>query len=333
MPGSATEVEPRDAAETSPAEGEEGSRVGREGGGLNRLHTERRLGWYTRAKFAVVRGFFMGWLRLFGMTGLYWFGSVFATIEFLVNHRRRRRFQRALRRVFPEGVSRAREIRLTRRYFRRTRCDKLFYLMYDRLPRHKVMSRIRVYGRDHLDQGLSRDRGVYLAMSHHGSHHIMGVLLAALGYQVTGIRDRNEGALRSYMQQTVGPRVPEYSRCQVLYADDFPREIFRCFRERRLVISALDVNRARGSNLRTERVRIFGEARDFLVGPIQLAVRNKAMIVPAFLVSGPRFYYRIMIMPPLYAQDPAPETSALVQGYADAIAKHIRAYPDHLSRV
>jgi lauroyl/myristoyl acyltransferase len=301
---------------------------------INRLITDRRLSWYAQAKFALVRGFLWTWVSLFGLTGLYWFGKVFATVEFLVNRGRRKRYRKVLERVYPQGFSRARELRIIRRYFRRTRCDKLFYLIYDKLPRHKVLSRIRFHGRDHLEAGLGRGNGVYLAMSHHGSHHVLGMLLSLLGYKLTGIRDRNEGALRSYMQQTIGPRMPEFKAVQMLFADDFPREIFRCFRENRLIISALDANRPRGVNLKTCPVHIFGETREFLTGPIQIALRCGATIVPTFLVSRPNFYYRIMVMPPLHAGagDP-PELATIMQGYADAVAEHIRHYPDHLSRI
>ncbi|MBN2446723.1 MAG: lysophospholipid acyltransferase family protein [Phycisphaerae bacterium] len=306
---------------------------------INRLLTGRRLSWYTKAKFLLVRAFLRTWVHLFGLTGLYWFGSVFATIEFLINRGRRKRYRRVLATVFPEGLRKARELRIIRSYFRRTRCDKLFYLIYDQLPRNKVLSRIRFHGRDELDKALARGSGVYLAMSHHGSHHVLGMLLSLLGYRLTGIRDRNEGAIRSYIQQTIGPKHPEFNAIQMLFADDFPRVIFRCFRENRLVISALDVNRDRGLNLKTCPVKIFGETREFLTGPMQIATRCRATVVPAFLVSRPDYYYRVMIGSPLYVHGErdengnVPELNDLVQRYADAVAAHIRAYPDHLSRV
>ncbi len=306
--------------------------------GINRLMTARRLPWLTRAKFAVVRWVLATYARVVGLTGLYWTGSLFATIEFMVNRGRRRRYRRALARVFPEGLSKTRELRIIRRYFRRSRCDKLFYLIYDKLPRAKVFSRLRFHGREHLDAALARGDGAYLAMSHHGSHHVLGILLSLLGYRITGIRDRNEGAIRSYMQQTVGPTVPEFSLVQVLYADDFPREIFRRFHENRLIVSALDVNRDRGLKLKTCPVRIFGETREFLTGTMQIALRCGATIVPTFLVSRPNFYYRVTVLPPIYApaaaeSNGAPSLESLMQEYANAIENHIRKRPDHMSRI
>jgi lauroyl/myristoyl acyltransferase len=251
-------------------------------GSLNRLISDKRPSWFALAKFSLVRNFLGTWARLFGLRGLYWFGSAFAAVEFLINHKRRQKYRKALERVFPEGIDPHRANQIIRRYFRRTRCDKLFYLVYDQLPRHKVLSRIRFHGRDHVDRGLAAGRGVYMAMSHHGSHHVLGMLLSLLGYRITGIRDRQEGALRSFIQSLVGPTVPEFPNVQMIYADDFPREIFRCFRENRLVVSALDVNRDRGSKLKTCQVQFFGEQRTFLTGTMQLAQRMGAVIVPTF---------------------------------------------------
>ena len=143
--------------------------------------------------------------------------------------------------------------------------------------------------------------------------------------------------MRHFIQSIVGPTVPEFPNVQVVYADDYPRELFRCFREQRLIVSALDVNRDRGSNLKTHPVRIFGEERQFLTGPMQLALRMGSVIVPTFLVSKPNYYYSVTVLPPIYspvdADATAPELGELMQAYADAVSDHIRAHPDHLSRV
>ena len=305
---------------------------------INRLLNDRPVGWFARLKFQFIRRLLADWTRLFGLTGLYWLGSVFATAELLISFKRRSRIRRSLARVFPNGIAPARELRIVRRHFRRTRCDKLFYLTYDRLPRNKIMGRVRCHGREHLDAGLARGNGVYVAMSHHGSHHIMGMLLSLLGYHITGIRDRNEGALRSYMQQAAGRFVPEFNRIQMLYADDFPREIFRCFRENRLVVSALDIGRSRGLKLKTCPVKIFGQSREFLTGTMQIAMRCEATIIPAFLVSRANFYYRVVFLPPLYIPGQAASNGAdcslptLMQNYASGIEQYVRKYPDHLSK-
>lgn len=301
---------------------------------------ERQLSWVVRAKFAVVRCFLWGWARLFSLTGLYLLGQTFGTLEYLVNFKRRARYRQALRRVFPEGVDRTRERRIIREYFRRTRCDKLLYLIFDRLPKEKILRRIKFHGREYVDEALRRGNGAYLMASHNGSHHVLGLLLALLGYKVGGIRDRNEGAVRVYMQQKLGETFPEIAEnFRMYFADSFPRTIYRYFQENCLVGSALDVSRVRDETLKTCRVRIFGESREFLTGTLLIALRCRATIVQLFVVSRPKFYFRLIVHPPLAVPsgagngDSPQRVAELMQRYADGIEAHVRAYPDHLSRV
>lgn len=300
---------------------------------------EKRVGWLDRAKYGLVRGFLAAWTAVFSLKGLYLLGSWFGFFEYLINFRRRARYRAELRAAFPEGLSAARERKIIRDYFRRTRCDKLFYLIFDRLPREKIMRRIRFHGRQHLDEGLARGRGVYVMLSHHGSHHVAGLLMALLGYRCAGVRDRNEGAIRLYIQEKYTRTFPEYAAVRVLYADSFPRDIYRCFQENRVVGSALDVGRVRGLTLKTCPVQVFGQTREFLTGTLQVALRCRAVICQAFVVSRPNFYFRLIVKPPLYvpgadgpAEDPA-RIQNLMQKYADGIAAHVREHPDHISRV
>ena len=300
---------------------------------------EKRVGWYQRGKFGVVRAFLSAWVTIFSLKGLYLLGTWFGLIEYLINFKRRARYRSELKDVFPEGLTPARTRKIVRAYFCRTRCDKLFYLIFDRLPREKIMRRIRFHGRAHLDEALARGHGVYVMLSHHGSHHVAGLLMALLGYRCAGVRDRNEGALRVYIQQKYADTFAEYAAIRVLYADSFPRDIYRCFHENRVVGTALDVGRIRGLALKTCPVRIFGQEREFLIGTLQVALRCQATICQAFVVSRRNFYFRLIVNPPLHvpAKGESGESNELIaetmQKYADGIAAHVREHPDHISRI
>ena len=299
----------------------------------------KTIGRFTQWKFEFVRWFLWLWARAFSLKGLYLFGHFFGTCEYVINFKRRARYRRELMRLFPDGISRRRQNIIIRSYFRRTRCDRLYYLIFDRLPKEKILNRIRFHGREHLDAALERGNGVYVLLSHNGSHHVAAVLMALLGYKCAGVRDRNEGALRVYMQQKYAETFPEFAAIRVLYADTFPREIFRCFRENRVVGTALDVGRVRGMNLKTCPVRIFGETREFLTGTVQIALRCNATIVQGFVVSRRNFYFRLVAKPALYVPDQSqglPDEQVIpdvMQRYADGIAEHLRSHPDHISRV
>lgn len=301
-------------------------------------HREPRdLGLITRAKFALVRAFLWGWARLFSLRGLYLFGRFFGTCEWLINYRRRRRFRRRLLEIFGPDLPPARTRTITRNYFMRTRCDKLFYLIFDKLPRHKILNRVRFHGEDVLRQALARGRGAYVALSHYGSHHVAGLLMALMGYKVAGVRDPNEGAARRYIHQRYAATFPEYRSMRIFYSDTFPRQLYRAFEQGCVVGSALDIERDRGSHLKTMPVRIFGRQREFLTGTMQIALRVGAPILQGFVISRRNFYFRLVVIPLL--MDPPggmPDDEllrAIMQRYAENIEAHVREYPDHISRV
>jgi lauroyl/myristoyl acyltransferase len=91
--------------------------------------------------------------------------------------------------------------------------------------------------------------------------------------------------------------------------------------------------------LKTCPVRIFGEQREFLTGTLQIALRCRATVAQAFVVSRPNFYFRLIVGAPLWVPDAArgddgpARVAELMQRYADGVAAHVREHPDHLSRV
>ncbi len=305
-------------------------------GPADRPADAKPLGRLARWKFEALRWPLATIARICGLGGLYQVGRAFAILEYLVDYRRRRRYRAGLKRVFPEGLPAARAREIIRSYFIRTRCDKLYYLVFDKLPRERIMERVRFLGRDLVESGLAPGKGLFVMLSHHGSHHVAGLLMALMGYKCAGVRDRNEGALRRYAQRKYEETFPELAAVRILFADSFPRDIFRCFQENRVLGAALDVNRVRDERLRTCGVDLLGERREFLTGTLQIALRCGATIIQGFVVSRPNYYFDLVGSGPLApAGAPADDATiaAVMQSYADGIAAHVRSHPDHLSRL
>ena len=276
-------------------------------------------------------------LAVLGLSGLYRFGRFFGSIEWIIDYRRRRRFATAYAHVLGRQPATAERRRATREFFRRTRCDKLFYLIFDRIPRATAESLFAIENQPLLDAALARGHGVYVALSHHGSHHAAAMLLALRGYRVAGVRDRREGGLRRYVQDRFDQRYPEFRRMRVLFSDSFPRDIYRCFHEGYVVGSAMDVTRVRHANQKAEEVVIFGEKRLFLSGPLRVALRCRAPVLQAFIVPEPDFRYRLDIVgtliDPREVEDEEAAVVEAMQTYTTNVAEYLRATPTLLSRV
>ncbi len=296
------------------------------------------LGWFTRLKFMFVRGFLYAWARCFSLKGLYLFGRAFGFCEWLINYKRRRRFWDHLRKSIGAGIEEMDpEVRrwACLNYFMRTRADKLFYLIFDKLPRHKILNRVKFHDRHLIDEALERGKGVYVCLSHHGSHHVLVLIMALLGYRCAGVRDPKEGALRRYVQEKYEETFPELNEIRLFFADAYPRDIYRCFHDGFIVGSALDVGRDRGAHLRRAKVKMFDQEREFLTGTMQIALRCGAPVLQGFVVSERNYYFHLIPKGPLVDPDSPAGGDSLqnaMQEYANNIARHLLQYPDHISK-
>ena len=160
--------------------------------------------------------------------------------------------------------------------------------------------------------------------------------MALMGYRVAGVRDRNEGTIRRYVQEKYEETFPEFRDIRIFFADTYPRDLYRCFQDGFILGSALDVGRDRGAHLRTARVSIFSQEREFLTGTLQIALRCQAPILQGFVVSRKNFYFHLIVKEPLVNPDTERDEPAVVQQamqqYADNIAAHLMQYPDHISK-
>lgn len=296
-----------------------------------------RLNWWAYTTFTLAHAASSALLLLLTLPGLHWFGRTLGTIEWLINYKRRRRFATALRQVLGREATGAERRRWTREYFTRSRCDKLFYLTFDRIPRAKAMTLLSIGNQELLDQALSRGRGVYMAMSHHGSLHVASLLMALCGYKTAGVRDRREGAMKRYIQQRFDRLYPEFARMRVLYADSYPREIYRCFTDGYVLYSTMDVRRTLQPHQKAEEVSILGETRALPSGPLRIAYRCRAPVLQAFVFPEKGFRYRADIVGTLIDPDNTKDEDSAVaeamQTYAANVERYVRASPSLLTRV
>ncbi len=291
---------------------------------------------WERASFSAARLVLRAALRLVSLSGLYRLGQALATLEWLTNYKRRRRFARMLIEILGDELSPADVRRASWRHFVRMRNDKIFYLMFDLLPPETIRRCFTITNRHLVDDGLAAKRGVYLAMSHQGSQHVALVHLRAAGYPIGGVRLAKEGAMRRFMLNRF--ESTDWARVQYFGNDVFPRQLFRWLGDNALLASAMDASRVHDDKQKTVGVTMFNRPRDLLTGPIELAARCGAPAVQAFIISRPGFRYEYHVQELL--PDPQPRTnlsdeelSAILQTYADRVEAFTRKYPCHVSRI
>ena len=299
--------------------------------------TPADVGLWDRCAFQTVRVALWILARLLTIEGLYRLGQVFGALEWCVNYKRRRVFARRLRQVLGAELTPALRRRETLAHFRISRCDKIFYLIMDLLPREEVLKRFHIDNRELLDQGVARGKGVYVALSHHGAHHVAGLCLALMGYRTAGVRDRKEGAIRRFIQRKYDRKYPEFRKIRYFFADAYPRDIYRYLNHNGVLGSALDVHRPRAAHQRTATVSVFGQQRNFLTGTLQIALRCGSTVLQGFVISESGFHYRLQLLGPLVCPDSHDETPEVLAGamqtYAENLEVYARRHPGHITRV
>ena len=299
---------------------------------------------WERISFAITYALASGLLACLSLRGFHRFGQWFGTIEWLLNYKRRRRFIKALRSVLGCDPTAAQRRRWGREFFINQRCDRLFYLIFDRIPREQALKLFTIGNQALLDEALSRGRGVYIALSHHGAHHVAGMLMALRGYKVAGVRDRREGRMRRYIQDRFDRRYPEFRRVRMLFADSFPRDIYRCFQDGFVLGSAMDVGRVRDPRQKTQTVTIFGARRPFVTGPLRIALRCRAPVLQGFIIPGSGFRYRLELIDLVSdlggagsdsggAGDEEAIVATTLATYAATVERQVRAIPSLISRI
>jgi len=291
----------------------------------------------TLWRIRLVRFLLVAVMRCFTLSGLYLLGCVFGVAEYASDYRRRRRVNAKLKEYFRDDATRAFRRRHAIRYFIRVRCDKMFYTILDRIPRDKIVNRVELTGIQNIDDGREKGCGVYVALCHFGSHHIAGLLMALLGYELAGVRDGRESAVRRYIQNRYTETFPEIRRMKMFAANSFPRGIYRHLQQNKIVASLLDADRKRGAHTKTEPVRLFGEERGVLTGPLQIAIRCRSSMLQGFIVSKPYYRYEVIVTPPLVeprdGDAEADTIRAVLRRYVENVEDFARRNPDHLMNI
>ncbi len=293
------------------------------------------LPWQVRVKYMFIR-FWLGVIvKVFGVDGLNRFGQFFGFCEWILQYKRRGKAYLRLKQIYGRRLPFWEERRIALKYFCRTRCDKMIYTIIDRIDEKKLLDRFHIEGKEYFDSAISRGKGTFFMFSHQGSHHLGGIFMALSGYRILGLRDPNASPLRRYIQMRFEKTFPEVSGLTIVSNKSFARTFFGAFKENRIVAASMDVWRSRG-NVRTVKVRVFGQEKEFMSGMTHIALKSHAVILVGLVISEPGMRYCIKFHPWLTDPDKdedTPETvQRVMQEYAKIIEEHLTNNPEQVSK-
>jgi KDO2-lipid IV(A) lauroyltransferase len=194
------------------------------------------------------------------------------------------------------------------------------------MDRPKLLkSHVEIIGKENLDKALSKGKGAILVSAHFGNFPLMLARLALAGYKTAGIIRpmRDSRAEKMFMAKRTRFNIKTiYSQPR----DACVNNTIEALRNNESVFIPLDQNFGTGGVF----VDFFGRKAATATGPIILAQRTKAAILPCFIIRQKDDRHKIIFEPALNLEKgkDAKETVILnTQKITNIIESYIRKYP------
>jgi KDO2-lipid IV(A) lauroyltransferase len=257
-------------------------------------------------------------------SGLKPLADIISKIGFLAAGKIRNIAKNSLELAFEDSLTKAEKDKIAKDSFRYM-VEGGFELLYCIEHPEYINQIVDIKGKDHLDEALSHNRGVIAVTAHFGNFPIMQFRLAQAGYNVNSIirhmRDKmaDEYFLRKRNKVGVKTIYTEPRSTCVLQSA-------RSLKGNEVLFILLDQNFGTGGVF----VDFFGKKAATATGPIILAQRTKAVIMPMFIVHNNQGRHTLFIEPEfkLEENDNKEKTILLnIQRLTGIIEKYIRQYP------
>lgn len=215
---------------------------------------------------------------------------------------------------------------------------------FQRLNKKRISDMISYEGLENLNTALKRERGVILLHAHFGNEELLMPALGYLGYRVNQVASRwnktNESdtgipRLLNWVdgyayKKKIGYR--EGLPVNFIYVDRYLRGIYRVLKNNEILLLTSD---GREGNDWLE-VKLCGKTALFSPGPMRIAFRSNATVLPIFIVREEDKTHRIIIHKPLELNRTGNRDTDILdntQSFADILSNYIIKYPDHYFKV
>ncbi|PIP20802.1 MAG: hypothetical protein COX40_02790 [Candidatus Omnitrophica bacterium CG23_combo_of_CG06-09_8_20_14_all_40_11] len=185
--------------------------------------------------------------------------------------------------------------------------------------------RVEFVGKENLEAALAKGKGVILVSAHFGNFPLLMACLSLEGYKTAGIMRymRDVRAEKFFMAKRIKLGIKTiYNQPRRLCVET----ALKTLRNNELVFIPMDQNFGTGGVF----VDFFGKKAATATGPVVLALRTKATIIPSFIVRQKDDRHKIIFEEPLNLEEGKTyqETVAInIQRLTNIIESYIRKYP------
>ncbi len=190
---------------------------------------------------------------------------------------------------------------------------------------HLLQDKVELCGKEHLDNALSKGKGVILVSAHFGNFPLLLGRLAAGGYKAGGIMKPMHDAR---MEEIFRKKREKYG-VRTIYSqprNECVNSTIAALRNNEMLFIPIDQNFGTGGIF----VNFFGRQAATATGPVVLAQRTGAALIPCFILRQPDDRHRIVFEPEMElkeGKDPRDTVTLNIQRLTDIIEVYIRKYP------
>ncbi len=255
-----------------------------------------------KAGFFALRS--LSWVSYLPLGLLYAIGSLLGDLTFLLLASHRKNALSSLATAFPEMPEEER--RKTARSYFRFMVQGIFETLYFTY-RWMDSTGISIQGKEHIDQALTRNKGVIAVTAHLGNFPLMCYFLSKRGYRVNIVmRPMRDAYAGRYFED-----LRRRSGINIIYS--YPRKecvsaILNALRRNEIVVILMDQNFGTGGVW----VRFFGKLAATPVGPFILSRRSGAALVPLYMPMVSAGRHCIRILPEFIPETAEDERQALL---------------------
>jgi len=188
-----------------------------------------------------------------------------------------------------------------------------------------LKDRVQIQGKENLDQALAGGRGVILVSAHFGNFPLLLGRLAVEGYKAGGIMKPMHDA----KMEKIFLKKREKFGVRTIYSQprkDCVNNSINALRNNELLFIPIDQNFGTGGIF----VDFFGEKAATATGPVILAQRTKAALVPCFIIRQPDDRHKIIFEAELKLEEGRNAEDVVlvnIQRLTNIIESYIRKYP------
>ena len=264
--------------------------------------------------------FFLG--RVFPTSLVYAFGAGLGELFYLLARKNRRIALANARLALGNEVAPARLRTIVRQSCRTIGRAVVDVPRFMHMPAKQMRHLVSLTGVEHLEKALQAGKGVIGISAHLGSFLLVGSRLRAEEYRVHYIARH----MRDRSVEQISLQVARQTKIQII----FNRPAVACFRQcvaalTRNEIVIIEVDQNFGSEGVT--IPFFNRPAVMATGPLVLAQRTSAVMLPMFVINETGFRYRVVIEPAIEVASGKDGEQRFVERIIMLMERYIRQRP------